>query len=326
MTTRKPISVSLFLLTVALSTQSVRAGVIVGYEQGDPASHARYDRFAGGFPSAPVANTSPVFIGAGYDLSGVGWIAGSPHLAVTMITPQHFLAAAHVGTGSSVQFVGAGGVVQTYAVASSTRLNTQFAGGTLPSDVLIGTLAAPIPDSHGITSYPIAGLTDSTTPGTPLLVYGQNPAYGTSPHLGTNVADGTALESFDGFATEATRVVFYDFTPGVDGEIYLIGGDSGGPLFTVVNGQLALIGGHYGVSNPTTNPNAGDISASTFLPSYLNELNRVLAGSGYQARVLAVPEPATLSLGVALAGVFGLARCVRRFRPGRRFSRPRPAF
>jgi hypothetical protein len=299
-----------FLLLLVLPV-SAQAGVIVGYNPFDPASHARYDRFTGGFPTAPVANTSPTFLGAGLDLSGVGWIASAPNFAVTMISPQHFLAAAHVGTGSAVQFVGAGGVVHTYSVASSTRLTTTFGSSTLPSDILIGTLSAPIPTADGVTSYAIAGLTEGAVTGLPLLAYGQNAGYATSPHLGTNVADGTALESFDGFNTEATRVIYYDFTPEVNGEIYLIGGDSGGPLFTLINGQLALIGGHYGVSNPTLNPNAGDISASTFAPAYLDELNRVTGG---QIRVLAVPEPSTLAVGLALAGVLGIVRLKQRDR------------
>jgi len=38
-------------------------------------SNARDDRFASGYPNAPVANSSSTFIGAGYNWSGVGWLS-----------------------------------------------------------------------------------------------------------------------------------------------------------------------------------------------------------------------------------------------------------
>src|SRR5207245_2684113 len=108
----------------------------------------------------------------------------------------------------------------------------------------------------------------------------------------------------------------YDWTPGVPGEIYLIGGDSGGPAFLRFGDQLALVGVHYGVSNPTTTPNPGDLSASTFVPLYADQLRAELARAGFELRVLPsaaapVPAPPTLAVGlvmVATLGVVGLNR------------------
>jgi hypothetical protein len=285
-----------------------QAGVIVGH---NPTVN---NRFTGGFPAAPIANTSSSFLGAPFDLSGVGWIDSSPQFAITMITPQHFLAAAHVGTGTSVSFLGSNGVVNSYSVASSFKLSTTFVNTsgnsqTLDSDILIGTLAAPIPTTNGVKHYSVAGLDPAQVAGTNLLAYGQNPNYGTSPHLGTNTALGVSLTSFSNFANEATHVIAYDFTPGITNEIYLIGGDSGGPLFTVHNNELLLIGGHYGVSNATLMPNDGDISASTFLPMYTSQLNQQLSGSSYQVTVVPVPEPASI---VAIALVAGVGVWFRR--------------
>ena len=78
-----------------------------------------------------------------------------------------------------------------------------------------------------------------------------------SPHIGTNVIDGVELTSFGGTNPDRTRVMIYDWTTGVPGEMYLISGDSGGPAFVRAHGDLALVGVHYGVSRATTRPAAG---------------------------------------------------------------------
>src|SRR5262245_51536515 len=73
-----------------------RAGVMMGFDPSSPTIHAIFDRFSGGFPSAPVANTSAQFIGRNYNLSGIGWSPVQPAFAVAMISPQHFIGAFHV--------------------------------------------------------------------------------------------------------------------------------------------------------------------------------------------------------------------------------------
>src|SRR4029079_8020436 len=78
-------------------------------------------------PGATVTpNNSPLFIGSGLDLSGVGWRPEAPAFAVTLISPQHFVTAAHAGLGSQVQFADPTGGVHTYAVAGATPLLTTF--------------------------------------------------------------------------------------------------------------------------------------------------------------------------------------------------------
>jgi hypothetical protein len=314
MRTSYPIALAALLAVTAPAP----AGVIVGYDPASPASHATYDRFVSGFPTAPVANQSPLFVGAGVGLTGVGWRTDAPQFGVTLITPQHFLAAAHVGVGGRVSFTNGAGAVFAFDVSSTTRLPTMFTGPggetqTLPSDLLLGTLTSPVPAGTGIRPVPIAGVSAAGVIDSALLVYGQNTAYSPepgnpNPHLGTNVADGVTLASFDGFASEATQVLLYDYTPGAPGEIYLIGGDSGSPAFVRVGGQLALVGVHYGVTNPTTDPRPGDVSASTFVPAYIEELRRATAGSGFSITVLEVPEPGTLGVALALAVTLRLTR------------------
>ncbi|HET6574912.1 MAG TPA: trypsin-like serine protease [Fimbriiglobus sp.] len=291
------------------------AGVIAGYDPASQASHDTYDRFASGFPTAPVPNSSSAFVAAGIDLSGVGWLAGDPKFAVTLISPRHILGANHVGfPGGQVQFVNAAGQVKTYTVMSTTRLTTP--GQTQPSDLLLGTLSAAIPAADGIRYIGVAGVTAAQAVGLPMLAYGQNPAYAPSPHLGTNVINGVSLESFNNPSDpDQTRVMTYDWAAGVPGEMYLIGGDSGGPAFVRADGDLALAGVHYGVSRSTNDPQPGDFSASTFVPEYITGLNAAMAGSGFQVTVVPVPEPAGLLAFAALAVTAGVVRRVSRRRP-----------
>jgi hypothetical protein len=298
---RRLLAVALLFATAAPAA----AGVIAGY---DPAVH---DRFTSGFPTEPVPNSSSLFLGSGVDLSGIGWRADAPQFAVTLISPQHVIGAAHVGFGSGqVQFVNAAGQVMTYTVTGTTRIST--AGTGLNSDLLLGTLSAPVPEADGIRYFGVADVTTATAVGLPMLAYGQNPAYSTSPHLGTNVIDTVGLASFDDFQTEATWVMVFDWTPDTPGEIYLIPGDSGGPAFVrAADGDFALIGVHYGVSRVTTDPQPGDFSASTFLPEYIDGLNAAMAGTGFQVTLVPVPEPAGL---LAAAGLVAVAAWGRRFR------------
>src|SRR5262245_25036627 len=103
---------------------SARAGVIVDH---NPTSFdARYDRFASGYPAAPVPNTSASFIGSPYDLSGIGWETANPTFSVALVSPRHFIGAAHVGyaAGSQLSFFDpVSNVVRTYTV-QTTRVPT----------------------------------------------------------------------------------------------------------------------------------------------------------------------------------------------------------
>jgi MYXO-CTERM domain-containing protein len=288
------------------------AGVISGYDPNSQASHDTYDRFLRsdpGFPTAPVPNSSSAFLAAGVDLSGVGWVPGRPELfALTLISPQHFVTAAHtsLGPNTEVRFVNADGQVKSYTVGSVQAIPTP--GQSANSDLLLATLTAAVPAADRVRHFGVAGVTAAQAVDLPILAYGRNdPAYQTrSPHLGTNEIDQVVLTSFGG--AERTRVMIYDWTTGVPGEIYLIGGDSGGPAFVRSHGDLALIGVHYGVSRATTDPQPGDYSASTFVPEYVDGLNAAMAGSGFQVAVVPVPEPTGLLAVVGLALAAGVIR------------------
>lgn len=318
---RFPHSLAAIVLTVSL-TSPTSAGEIVGYVPGNPTSQATYDRFTGGFPDDPVVNTSSLSVTAGLDVSGVGWRVNG-NWGLTLITPQHFVSAAHVGLyapGEQVRFLGADGVVRPYTVATDsngavrqTRLTTTFrnASGdlqTLPSDILVVTLADPIPVADQVT--PIAIEAGVAGVGTPLLVYGQNPGYGSDTRqFGTNTLDGLNLVSFSNFVSEATVVARYDYTRTRPGDTALIGGDSGGPLLTRLEDTPVLLGTHYGVSGNLSNANQPYFSFSTYLPAYLDQLSAVVAGDVQSIAVVPVPEPAGIGF---IAGALGMAWGIRR--------------
>lgn len=315
--------VSLFLAAAALIHGSGRAAAGVIVDHNPTSFDARYDRFVSGFPTAPVPNTSPTFIGSGFDLSGVGWFpSGGTFFSVGMVSERHFIAAAHSppGPGTQLNFYDpVSNVVRTYTVQSGRRPVTQFVNDqgqpqTLPSDVFLGTLTAPIPATDHIRFFPVADGPEGRFIGLPTLPYGQNPAYGAGNqmHLGRNNVQVVTTATFDTPVpvNEATRVFGYDTTPTNPGEFSLIGGDSGAPSFLNLGGRLTMLGGHYGVS--PTPPESFD----TFLPFYISQLNAFMAQdtdathpNGYALSIVAVPEPGVLVL--TSVGVL-VAACVRR--------------
>jgi hypothetical protein len=259
-----------------------------------------------------------------------------------MVSPQNFVCNWHVLQGgffdpngvnglNQVQFLNRAGQIKTYTISAAPNLapfrpTTTFDIGqgpqTLPSDVYFGTLSSPIPASDMIDFYPVTNAATSAFLNLPFFATGQNPAYSnpstgtSSPHFGKNNVDAIGLLSFDGATpvNEATQAYIYDFNSGLPGEMHLISGDSGGPSLLRTNGQLGVLGTHYGLDVQT------NTSADTFLPFYINQINEHMAGQGlgYQLTVVGVPEPSALLL-VGLA-----AASVRRLRARRRSHVPTP--
>jgi MYXO-CTERM domain-containing protein len=200
--------------------------------------------------------------------------------------------------GGQVRFINAAGQIMTYTVSSSAVIPTPGLGQ--PSDLLLGTLSEPIPSTDGIRYFGVADVTAAQAVGLPILAHGQNPAYSPSPHLGTNVIDDVVL-------AESTRSIQFGWTDGVPGEIYLIGGDSGGPVFVRAHGDLALVGVNYAVSRLTNDPQPGDASFSSFVPEYVDGLNAQMGS--FEVTLVPVPEPAGM---LAVAGLALAAGVIRR--------------
>lgn len=293
-------------ITLAFAT-SARALLVQGYDAGVN------ERFASGFASAPIANTDPDFLLAGYDLSGVGWRTNSTVFAVTLISPEHFLTAAHVapGVGSSVSFLGTDGLVRTYTVASVSIL--QYNGQN--TDLTLGRLTAPVVTNF-ITFYGGLFLGNSTSnyQDLPVALYGANGRVGTNTIDDVGNLDMLPFGGGDGTVDSAVSITDYD---PVTGEAQGQGGDSGSPTFVRIAGnQLALFGIHSAIA--TVGGTQLTIDTLPVFTAY-NQINNTLITDGYQdgwglylggvVSPSTIPEPASVAavLGTA-ALVFGTTR------------------
>ena len=113
------------IFSVTLLTATMASALtIVGYDS------ATNDRFSSGYPGNPVVNSSVSFLGAGYDLSGVGWNPANVTQSFAMISDQYFVYSNHYGPGSTLDFYSpTQGTVVSYAV-SATSYHFTFNGVT----------------------------------------------------------------------------------------------------------------------------------------------------------------------------------------------------
>lgn len=269
-------------LVLFLLTDAACAVTIVGY---DPALH---DRFASGYPTTPVVNSSAGFVGAGYDFSGVGWSTTEPQKSITMISDQYFVYSGHNPIGSEVTFRTAGGSIIPYSVDTSFSFAPTGEVSDALGDLRIGRLTTTV--SPSIASYAIFDSSDyADFEGLSLLVYGHGS--GGSPRIGTNISEGVQDVEIDGGLIRKGLVWDQD---ALTGEALLESGDSGSPTFAIYNGQLVLLGTHYGVGGTT--------SVDDLLALYLESLTA--AGIPYSS----VPEPGKMAFFLLAFGLIGMRR------------------
>ncbi len=313
------------LAVAAALTPELRAVVINDY------ASAKHDRFASGFPSAPVPNTSSSFLGLSYNWSGVGWDPSDLRRNIAMISSQFFVYATHFQPGSTLNFYSpALGSVVSYSwtpITDVTRFRFNHPTTGQPGDFSIGKLSSPLDPTHGITPYPILQLLNPNQYlGLPLLTYGYGGSGGTAgPRIGTDTIDGFAdLDLYPlntGDSVADTRTI-YHVDGGQPGNTRYQSGDSSGPLFVPWNGTLTLVGTHSAVG---TDPSGNFFNFDNFIPTYLSDM----AARGIAFTV--VPEPADYARGAALAllafaaarraGAANLAGGPRNFRGGGRRRR-----
>jgi hypothetical protein len=230
------------------------------------------------------------FLGQAFDWSGVGQTS-SGHWA-TMISSDYFVSAAHYHptAGETLTFYEGNDTSTSYTATVSTTYYQISYNGVL-TDLWLGKLTTSIPASANITSYPILDLaSDDDYVGLTIYVNGKPNT------IGRNVID-RITEADEGTpAYKSTVSMEYDYDTvgglGAD-ECYLISGDSGGPSFVDVNGQLALVGIHY-YNGGTPNPeDIGMISGDSFVPYYIDQLNANMDGASV---AVVTPEPGTLVL------------------------------
>jgi hypothetical protein len=271
----------------------------------------RNDRFESGFSGSPVPNTDAAFVGATFDLSGVGWDSSDTRRSVTLVTPQHFIGANHFPAGSgTVWFVNQAGVLKSYSVSSMMPVLNDLDEAT---DLYVGELAAPIAGEDLVAFYHVMNLaTEAEYAGKELIVYGTEPVSINGPKLGVGVIDGFETYAYGGPpVVNATQAFNFDYDTGSGGVNDARGetGDSGSPSFVVVDGVLQVVGTHTAIRDfEPTLPLVETID--TFVPHYFDEINLMIASSGFQLNAVLIPEPGAGVL--FLSG--GLVLLVRRRR------------
>ncbi len=259
------------------------------------------------------------FIAAGYDWSGVG--RASNGTWATMIAPNVFLSAAHShpSTGATLTFF-AGNDPGATPVTGTVAGGMQISG----TDLWIGYLSSPLPDSIASYSFVTTPLTEIDFPTSafvnePSYMSGNSPTttgYGSSPL--TNQAVGTnRIERFQedttitGSSSIGDTLWAIQNEAGDSGFIWtnfeadLNSGDSGSPLMIVSGGQLVVAGIAWASGTTDIQPGPGEttrnLSIYTYLGSHVVEIQGFIGSHP-------VPEPGVLMLAFAGAGVFMLRR------------------
>lgn len=261
----------------------------------------------------------PGFLLADYDVSGVA--RSSDGKWGTLVSNNVFLSANHLhpAIGSTLTFFTGNdpnGSTVTRTVTSGQRLVTGV-------DLWVGVLDTPVDSSITSYAFPSTDINSTTDlyntilPSAAAVMTGKTP--GSDGTLGlTDMAFG--LNRIDLFADEVTvgdstnsAILADDDTgtgnPMVSYESYLVGGDSGAPLFLPLNDgssfALLLLGINW--FNGTAEFTSGgetvetNISGFTYLGNYDTELSAYISAN-------AVPEPATWGFLIGLATLVGALR------------------
>ena len=253
------------------------------------------NRFTG-FPADPAPN--PSFIHAGVNLTGVGFRVGGEARAVTLISPKHFLYARHYTLGSTTPlwFVAADGTVVERFVAQNHAIFNDAGEAT---DLMLGELDVPIPESSGVTCQPYLNnpglLTEEqfyhSPPYNELIVIGRearggsqlagNRNYLTGEYYSSGIND---FQSAGGF--NSMRIFQFDYvvgsTSGADCRYQ--SGDSGGPTLVNVEGTGAIVGIHsfyqtYTMDDvPILYRNSGPFVGH---PDYVRQIDAIMEDDGY---------------------------------------------
>lgn len=171
------------LAAMAAGTTCAWAMQVTGY---DP---VRHDRFASGFPAAPVMNTDPAFVGLDFDWSGVGWDPADVRKGFGFVSPSHYLVARHfVGSPHVVVQQQDGSVVtSSREKVTATEYGVVFSGQTI-GDLSLGKLQSGLPQIFRYAALDLNAGSTSNMPsaynGRTVWVYGRG-SNGSSPRIAT---------------------------------------------------------------------------------------------------------------------------------------------
>lgn len=234
--------------------------------------------YSSGFSTAaPIRNSSPLFTGAGYDWTGLGWISNAPSgriTHVTMISPLHTLSARHASVtllGSNVRLVNNAGTVLNIAL-EGTSYNP--VSGSVANDLNIAALSRAVRTSEGITPLSILDVSSGNYVNQPLFLVGSD-----GPTTGTMVATSAVRSQ----STSSWGVSMNALNAAYSFEFWE-SGDSGSPALIPYAGQLTVAGTAW---YPTSF--ASVTSATNYTPAA--GINTLLADTGYALKWTVYDNP-----------------------------------
>jgi len=276
-------------ILVLLPKQEVRAMQVTGF------SFEANECYTAGFPTAPIPNTNPAFVGAGRDWSGLAWntnpLPSGFFRGVAMLSPRHFLTAQHFEYVSSewingLRVKGGDGVVSSVVGKPEIRnlgnglLLTNY--GNTAYDLAVGILTAPVALPDRLARTPVLDLHNSSSSDS-LANYNNLPIF----HTGrTSTANGSIRVATSSIyvtgtnSSDAKQAYFATQRAQVQLEV----GDSGFPAYAIwtnPNGtpELALLGVNSAINS---NSNLVSLLATA---NAMSATNASLNPEGFALRV-----------------------------------------
>ncbi len=246
-------------------------------------SSAANDRFASGYPTAPVENIDPAFVGLGLDWAGVGWATGDATKSFAFISPSHYLVAKHYGGAPNIRIF-TNGTLQTFAQSGVEDTGYGFVPPDQSvGDLSLGTLASPAPAGSGLPRFAVLDLNTSSTANSPsayngldVLLYGRGPNSSSSTRVGAASINGLTVSG-----------VNHHFTTNRN-DVQLEGGDSGSPAVHRWKNpagmeEITLLGNHAAITS------ISNIINFTGTHQVMGALNGLMNDDGFALRVAGNP-------------------------------------
>lgn len=229
-------------------------------------------------------NTGTMFVGLGYDWTGLLWNTDTYLNHRALLTPRHTVSAAHVsGVFANNAVFGANGLRSWSQTPSSADTGRGYLA-TTGYDLSVGTTAVHIGPEWGVATYPILDLGSAAayTNYQVLLVGHGNFDPARSPRVAL-----TPIISSTSGTLSSSYTTSQNGTQGVT----LQGGDSGGPGmigWTNPAGQLQLttIGSHSSVSSTLLRNYDNSLGSTTAIDA----MNTLMVGDGFPLRFVATPS------------------------------------
>ncbi len=310
-----PLCLSTALLFASIACEHVRADIVIA-----DYTAAENDRFA----VDGLGNPFPSFIAANFNLSGIGQTnSGRWATAISrnvVITAFHFAP----GIGSTINFYSNNNpntAPVTSTLASGTRVGS--------TDLYLGVLSQPLPSSISSFAFvqqslvgpgPVGNTSTIVSAGSlqglNTYMFGRSPGvYAASQDqaVGRNLITGYSENvRFNGTDNDSIMMIDDNFptqSPDfVQHEAYFQGGDSGGPTFVEINGELVLLGTNAFIFNGTDSQNI------PFRGSGVNYTGNQAAFINNFIAISAVPEPSSLLLIAVATASVPASRMFRRHR------------